>query len=624
MTNLTNDSLFDLLGDVPAFSGIERALLEKIVAQTSRESMGRGHVLIEEGAPADKLYIVLRGRFDVLAGETKIAEISVGEPIGEIAFFAGGERTANVVSARNSEVLVLSRVAYDGLAREVPELAGSILASIAKRLASATGANLKLHPRAGSVTGFVPAGSEPIPAEFVERLRGSSGEFGIATVADIPATLDTVAKISVWLSELEQSQQRIILLCENPTATPLWAEAVCAQADNVYLVGGHEAAKSGPVSYSQLEINIFAQTHASNIHLVIWRAQSDTKITDTANWLARRPVALHHHVALDTAADFSRLIRFVDGAAIGLVLCGGGAFGTGHLGLIKALREHGYVFDYIGGTSVGAAMGAALAMGLSPDETMVYCESIFIKSKAMNRYTLPVHSVVDHAGFDAQMSKHYGEFQTEDTPLGFFAVATSLTRNDIQVLRQGELWHTVRASSSIPAVFPPFITDDGDVLIDGSFVDNVPITVMRELKSGPNIVLNLKPGKPWQVRSSYGEMPGRLQTFLRLFRKPSTNKAQFPTIPAVLSRTMVVSSQRLMDSLVQEDDVMLEISPLPGMGFLDWGKGQRQFDAAYVAMVAALEDVEANSPGRGTDGLDELRQISSTFSNREFGARRVR
>lgn len=624
MADLIDDTLFDLLGSVPAFSGLDRIALGKIIDQTSREKVGRGHVLIEEGAAADRLYIVLRGRFDILAGETKIAEVSVGEPIGEIAFFAGGDRTASVVSARNSEVLVLSRAAYDELARDVPELASSILASIAKRLASATGANLKLQPRAGGVSGFVPAGTEPIPAEFVSEFAAHTDGMRFISADDVPEKCTDLAKIGDWLGELEQGKQRIVLVCQNPVASPLWAEAVCAQADNIYLVAGQGSTKGELIPYAPLEVTVFAQTHASNIHMVLWRAHSATNIADAAHWLDRRPVALHHHVGLDAPKDFERLMRFVNGSAVGLVLCGSGAFGTGHLGLIKALLEHGYTFDYIGGTSVGAAMGAALAMGLSPDETMVYCENIFIKSKAMGRYTLPVHSIIDHAGFDAQMAKHYGAYKVENTPLGFFSIATSLSRNDIHVIRNGELWHAVRASSSIPAVFPPFIAEDGEVLIDGSFVDNVPITVMRELKAGPNIVLNLKPGKPWQVKSSYGEMPGRLQTFLRLFRKRKKNGPRFPTIAAVLSRTMVVSSRRLMDTVAQEDDVMLEISTLPGMGFLDWGKGQRQFDAAYVAMVAALEDVEANTPGRGADGLDELRQISATFSDREFGARRVR
>ena len=54
------------------------------------KNVSRGEVLIHEGQPADNLYIVLKGRFVVLVGEAPIAEISMGEPIGELAFLRAG------------------------------------------------------------------------------------------------------------------------------------------------------------------------------------------------------------------------------------------------------------------------------------------------------------------------------------------------------------------------------------------------------------------------------------------------------------------------------------------------------------------------------------------------------
>ena len=56
------------------------------------------------------------------------------------------------------------------------------------------------------------------------------------------------------------------------------------------------------------------------------------------------------------------------GQSVGLVLSGGGAKGLAHIGVIKALEEHGIPIDYIGGTSMGAIIGACYAMGLSTDE----------------------------------------------------------------------------------------------------------------------------------------------------------------------------------------------------------------------------------------------------------------
>ncbi|RLE41034.1 patatin family protein, partial [Candidatus Acetothermia bacterium] len=49
---------------------------------------------------------------------------------------------------------------------------------------------------------------------------------------------------------------------------------------------------------------------------------------------------------------------------IGLALGGGGARGFAHLGIIMALEEHGIPIDVITGTSMGAAVGAAKALGM--------------------------------------------------------------------------------------------------------------------------------------------------------------------------------------------------------------------------------------------------------------------
>lgn len=55
------------------------------------------------------------------------------------------------------------------------------------------------------------------------------------------------------------------------------------------------------------------------------------------------------------------MARFLTGTAIGLVLGGGGARGCAHVGMIQAMHEAGIPIDLIGGTSIGAFMGALWA-----------------------------------------------------------------------------------------------------------------------------------------------------------------------------------------------------------------------------------------------------------------------
>src|SRR5690554_7077298 len=53
---------------------------------------------------------------------------------------------------------------------------------------------------------------------------------------------------------------------------------------------------------------------------------------------------------------------------VGLVLSGGGAKGFAHIGVLKVLEEEGIQIDYIGGTSMGAIIGALYASGYTANQ----------------------------------------------------------------------------------------------------------------------------------------------------------------------------------------------------------------------------------------------------------------
>jgi len=87
-------------------------------------------------------------------------------------------------------------------------------------------------------------------------------------------------------------------------------------------------------------------------------------------------------------------------------------------------------------------------------------------------------------------------------------------------------------------------------------------------------------------------MPGRLATLRRFIRRSKSDQ-RFPTIPSVLSRTMVITARRLLEATDMGDDILLDIPTLPKMGFLEWKRGREQFDAAYEAMNRSLSEESA-------------------------------
>lgn len=611
--------LLGLLKAIEGLSDLDDDILAQMVETSEMQVVGRGEALIREGDAANRLYIVLKGRFTVLAGTRAIAEIQRGEPIGELAFFAGGTRTATVIAARDSAVMCLTRDAYDALSARTPALANGILAAVSRRLARAIPASPGLRPQPGHVCAVLPGAGQPLSPAFEAGLRAAfvqSPGWTVLTEDDCPDDIgEDTPRIAQWLEQMEAVHGSVLLICSDPFLYPAWRRAVANNCDTIFIAVPKGAAFGPGDMPSPLERQVYQAKMEANVQLVLYRDSCGGPTSGTSAWLEERSVGLHHHVAVDCQDDFARLARFVRGEAVGLVMCGGGALGTAHLGAIKVLLERGYRFDFVGGTSVGSAMAGALAMGVDPDHIMEQCEDIFLRSRAMSKLTVPRHALLDHHTLDAAFKRHYGAFDVEDLPLNFFAVATSLTDNDVRIIRKGPLWQAIRASTAIPGIFPPMLMADGEVLIDGSLIDNVPLDTMRGLKPGSNIVLNFLPDQAWRVEAKYEDLPNRVQALGGLLRAPGKGVPRHPTAFNILARSMVVNARRLLSQIHVGNDVLLNLSVLPGMSFMDWRKGRALFDAAQDQMNVALDAVEDADLSCEAGRLAHLRAASAEIND---------
>jgi len=235
---------------------------------------------------------------------------------------------------------------------------------------------------------------------------------------------------------------------------------------------------------------------------------------------------------------------------------------------------------------INCAMGIVQMERL--DEIIDRTEEMFVTRRAMRRVTIPVYSLLDHRVFDASLKKNYAGLDVEDLPHNFFAVSASLTTNDLHVHRHGPTWEAVRASAAIPGVLPPFITRSGDVLVDGGIVDNLPIAVMRDLKSGPNIVVSLRRQDRWRVQGSYESLPTR-RGVLRDLLLVRWRKPTYPSLANVIVRGMSITSGRRLEETVEGRDLFVVPAGTEGVGFLEWEKAREVADAAYRYMAELLD-----------------------------------
>ncbi len=563
-----------------------------LMAELETRSLKRGDVLVRQGDAADALYIVISGRFTVtLEGRREpLTEIGPEQPIGEIAFLTGGVRTATVSAMRDSLVLRLGRAEFERISARCPGIWRTLTTSLSHRLAATTTSEPAPPDPRPRTLAVIRAGGAQVPERFLDQLATVFAANASTLVLDAKRAAELLpkgvaldsAEATQALNQLESSYDYLIFFAD-PELTP-WSQKAIRHADLVLAVAT-PGADPTPNPLEQLAA-AFVNTEARRLVIVHERREA---LSGTARWLRRRSVAMHHHVALDERGTTARLYRFINGTALGLVACGGGALCAAHVGLYKALIESGFEFDIVGGTSAGAAMTGAFAMGTNPDDVDRGTHDIFVTNRAMQRYTWPRYSLLDHRHYDAQLSRYFAGINIEDLWIPFFSVSTNLSSYELHRHDRGDLFQAIRASSSIPVMLPPVYTPDGEMLVDGCLLDNVPIATMHQLKSGPNVVVSFEIPELERFDVKYETLPSRAE-LIRMSLNPMT-RGKLPNAPGlttVLMRSLMAGRDDFLRQLKPQD--VLFVPPIPAdMGILDW---QRHSELVRNAYWWGLEEVQ--------------------------------
>src|SRR5690606_13268791 len=253
-----------------------------------------------------------------------------------------------VIALRDSELLRLERADFEALLAQHPQPMLR-LARVALRRYSEDQQQPPL-PRCFAV----------LPATPGVDVHGFAGEFAAALGGDTaPALIDAGAQDgdSEPGCREERSARLIYLGSEDDAA---WNERCARQSDVVLFLAD---ATQDPTRCQRLPL---PQGHAQVPRMLVLKGADAIHHGSTRQWLDAFPAATQAVHARD-AESMARLGRRLSGRATGLVLSGGGARGFAHLGALRALREAGHRIDYVGGSSIGAIMGAGIACGWDDD-----------------------------------------------------------------------------------------------------------------------------------------------------------------------------------------------------------------------------------------------------------------
>jgi NTE family protein len=177
---------------------------------------------------------------------------------------------------------------------------------------------------------------------------------------------------------------------------------------------------------------------------------------------------------------------------IGLALSGGGARGLAHIGVLKTLEREGIPVDFLAGTSMGGVIAAGYAAGLNA----AYLEQEALRMSRWRNLlplvdrSLPGLGLVRGERVRDYLADHIGEITFDQLNIPLALVAVDLFSGKEVVLRSGVVADAVRATISLPGVFAPYPLD-GQLLVDGGILNNLPADVVRSMGAEVVIAVNV-------------------------------------------------------------------------------------------------------------------------------------
>ncbi|KAG8518611.1 Patatin-like phospholipase domain-containing protein 7, partial [Galemys pyrenaicus] len=445
------------------------------------------------------------------------------------------------------------------------------------------------------------------------------------------AALDSLHeyRLSSWLGQ-QEDVHRIVLYQADSTLTP-WTQRCIRQADCILIVGlGEQEPTVG-----ELERMLESTAVRAQKQLVLLHREDGPAPARTVDWLNMRGWCSGHlHLRCprrvfsrrslprlvemydrvfqrppDRHSDFSRLARVLTGNAIALVLGGGGARGCAQVGIIRALAECGIPVDMVGGTSIGAFVGALYAEERSYSQTRIrakqWAEDMTSMVKTVLDLTYPITSMFSGAGFNSSICSIFKDRQIEVSSLGprcavgpgragpasepcapqdlwipYFTITTDITASAMRVHTDGSLWRYVRASMSLSGYMPPLCDPkDGHLLMDGGYINNLPADVARSM--GAKVVIAIDVGSRDETDlTNYGDA---LSGWWLLWKRwnPLATKVKVLNMAEIQTRLAYVCCVRQLELVRASDYCEYLRPPIDGYRTLDFGKFDEICEVGY-------------------------------------------
>ncbi|KAL1505383.1 hypothetical protein ABEB36_004962 [Hypothenemus hampei] len=599
-----------------------------------------GRAVYRQDDDSDSTYIVLSGRLrsvitDKNGKKELVGEYGKGDLIGVVEMVTQTKRSTTVIAVRDSELAKLPEGLFNVIKLRFPIVVTRLINLLGHRILGSWKKpaisghthhrNSTLDSRPSQInfsTVAIVAASDDVPlTAFSYELYHCLTAIGptLRLTSDvIKKTLGVTImdpnneyRLSSWLAQQEDRHKISLYQCDLTVSA--WTQRCIRQADCILIVGlGENHPSLGKVEKELERLAIRTQKELVLLH------KEGGKPKNTIGWLNIRSwVSSHHHIVCPNRvfarksqfrinelyskvcatdpnihSDFSRLARWLTGKSVGLVLGGGGARGSSHIGMIKAIQEAGIPIDMVGGVSIGAFMGALWCQERNittvTQKAREWCMKMTQWWRQILDLTYPMTSMFSGRDFNQTIKGTLGDTYIEDLWIPYFTVTTDITSSCMRIHTHGSLWRYVRASMSLSGYMPPLCDpQDGHLLLDGGYTNNLPADVMRSM--GADHILAIDVGSvDDQDLTDYGDV---LSGWWLLWKRwnPFAKPVKVPNLPDIQSRLAYVSCVRQLEEVKSSDYCEYIRPPIDKYKTLQFGSFDEIREVGYLHGKAFFE-----------------------------------
>lgn len=332
--------------------------------------------------------------------------------------------------------------------------------------------------------------------------------------------------------------------------------------------------------------------------------------------------------------DFHRLARRLCGKSVGLVLGGGGARGIAHVGIIRALEEAGIPIDIVGGTSIGSFIGALYAWDADVVPMYGRAKKFAGRMGSMWRFALDLTypswvyilllrakdfanscraSYTTGHEFNRGIFKTFGDAQIEDFWLEYYCNTTNISKSRSEIHTSGYVWRYVRASMTLAGLLPP-LCDEGNMLVDGGYVDNLTVSHMKSL--GADVVFAVDVGAiDDDTPQQYGDSLSGFWASLNRWN-PFSSFPNPPTLSEIQARLAYVSSVVELERAKTLPGCRYMRPPIETYGTLEFAKFDEIYEVGYKYGKQFLADLREKGVLPVMEETEEKKNLRRTMAPR--------